>query len=132
MRWKPIHQQPIGWEPDINDGVRLNIRPFMADDLPGGKKGAGILRAKPNIHWRKDRGKEPFRDQERFPWFWNARRIHRRPRQRRASGGRPQAARRATLGSMTMEGFVEQIRSAATQRVSFLGCKPDVRTRRTT
>ena len=72
VRWKPIHQQPIGWEPDINDGVRLNIRPFMAEDLPGSKKGAGILRAKPNLHWRKDRGKEPFRDQEQFPWFWSA------------------------------------------------------------
>ena len=71
VRWKPIHQQPVGWEPDINDGVRLNIRPFMADDLPGGKKGAGILRAKPNIHWRKDRGKEPLRDASEFPWFWN-------------------------------------------------------------
>ncbi|MCG8047517.1 MAG: BREX-1 system adenine-specific DNA-methyltransferase PglX [Candidatus Thiodiazotropha endolucinida] len=69
-RWKPIEEQPIGWEPDINDGVRLNIRPFMAQDLPGGKKGAGILRAKPNIHWKKDRGKEPTRDQEQFPWFW--------------------------------------------------------------
>ena len=45
VRWKPIEEQPIGWEPDINDGVRLNIRPFMAQDLPGGKKGAGILRA---------------------------------------------------------------------------------------
>ena len=21
VRWKPLHQQPIGWEPDINDGV---------------------------------------------------------------------------------------------------------------
>lgn len=73
VRWKPIGEQPIGWEPDINDGVRLNIRPFLADDIPGGKKGAGILRAKPNIHWRKDRGKEPqsLRDQEQFPWFWN-------------------------------------------------------------
>ena len=70
VRWKPIEQQPIGWEPDINDGVRLNIRPFMAQDLPGGKKGAGILRAKPNIHWKKDRGKEPIRDQAQFPWFW--------------------------------------------------------------
>ncbi|MEW8279845.1 MAG: N-6 DNA methylase [Candidatus Thiodiazotropha sp.] len=70
VRWKPIEEQPIGWEPDINDGVRLNIRPFMAQDLPGGKKGAGILRAKPNIHWKKDRGKEPTRDQEQFPWFW--------------------------------------------------------------
>lgn len=73
IRWKPIKEQPIGWEPDINDGVRLNIRPFLAGDIPGGKKGAGILRAKPNIHWRKDRGKEPqsLRDQEQFPWFWN-------------------------------------------------------------
>ena len=70
VRWKPIEEQPIGWEPDINDGVRLNIRPFMADDIPGGRRGAGILRVKPNIHWRKDRGKEPFREQESFPWFW--------------------------------------------------------------
>ncbi len=71
VRWKPIQEQPIGWEPDINDGVRLNIRPFMADDIPGGRKGAGILRTKPNIHWRKDRGKEPLREQESFPWFWS-------------------------------------------------------------
>lgn len=30
VRWKPIEQQPIGWDPDLNDGVRLNIRPFMS------------------------------------------------------------------------------------------------------
>ena len=71
VRWKPIEEQPMGWSPDINDGVRLNIRPFMADDLPGGRKGAGVLRVKPNIHWRKDPGKEPTRDRERFPWFWS-------------------------------------------------------------
>ena len=71
VRWKPVEEQPVGWEPDINDGVRLNIRPFMAQDLPGGKKGAGILRGKPNIHWKKDRGKEPTRDEAQFPWFWN-------------------------------------------------------------
>ncbi|HCS77933.1 MAG TPA: restriction endonuclease subunit M [Syntrophaceae bacterium] len=65
IRWKPIEQQPIGWEPDINDGVRLNIRPFMADDIPGGKRGAGILRWKPNIKWEKDRGK----DVASAPWF---------------------------------------------------------------
>src|SRR5690606_30297884 len=28
-RWKPLSEQPIGWQPDLNDGVRLNIRPFM-------------------------------------------------------------------------------------------------------
>ena len=72
VRWKPVGQQPVGWEPDINDGVRLNIRPFMAEDIPGGRRGAGILRSKPNIHWRKDRGREPFRDPDSFPWFWDA------------------------------------------------------------
>ena len=70
IRWKPLHEQPTGWTPDLNDGIRLNIRPFMADDLPSGKKGAGVLRTKPNIHWRKDRGKEPFKEKREFPWFW--------------------------------------------------------------
>ena len=70
IRWKSLAEQPIGWQPDINDGIRMNIRPFMAEDILNGKKGAGILRAKPNVHWKKDRGKEPFRDQEHFPWFW--------------------------------------------------------------
>ena len=71
VRWKPLAEQAIGWQPDINDGVRMNIRPFVASDLPNGKKGAGILRAKPNIKWDKDRGKEPKRDKAEFPWFWN-------------------------------------------------------------
>jgi hypothetical protein len=31
VRWKPLHRQPIGWEPDIDDGVRLNIRPFLEE-----------------------------------------------------------------------------------------------------
>ncbi len=64
VRWKPIEKQPIGWNPDINDGVRLNIRPFMSvSDV--GRKGAGILRDKPNINWNKDRGK----DVKSAPWF---------------------------------------------------------------
>jgi hypothetical protein len=70
VRWKLLHEQPIGWEPDINDGVRMNIRPFLISDLPNGKKGAGILRSKPNIKWDKDRGKEPERKKDEFPWFW--------------------------------------------------------------
>ncbi len=69
-RWKPLEKQSIGWEPDINDGVRLNIRPFLTSDIPGGKKGAGILRWKPNIKWGKDRGTEPIRPKEEYPWFW--------------------------------------------------------------
>ena len=70
VRWKPLSQQAIGWQPDLNDGVRVNIRPFMARDIPGGKKGAGVLRAKPNIKWDKDRGKEPTRPKSEYPWFW--------------------------------------------------------------
>jgi hypothetical protein len=72
VRWKPLHQQAIGWDPDINDGVRLNIRPFLNAQLhKGGKTGAGILRAKPGtIKWAKDRGKEPSRSKDDFPWFW--------------------------------------------------------------
>jgi hypothetical protein len=50
VRWKPLSEQPIGWEPDLNDGVRLNIRPFVE---------AGVLRSKFNIKWGIDRGKNP-------------------------------------------------------------------------
>lgn len=65
VRWKSIEQQPIGWNPDLNDGIRLNIRPFLT--VPDvGKKGAGILRDKPNIKWNKDRGK----DVESAPWYY--------------------------------------------------------------
>ncbi|WP_421304646.1 Eco57I restriction-modification methylase domain-containing protein [Aeromonas veronii] len=64
VRWKPLASQPIGWEPDLNDGVRLNIRPFLkVADV--GKKGAGILRFKPNINWNKDRGN----DVASAPWY---------------------------------------------------------------
>ncbi len=64
VRWKSLAEQPIGWEPDLNDGVRLNIRPFLkVADV--GKKGAGILRFKPNINWNKDRGN----DVESAPWY---------------------------------------------------------------
>ena len=68
VRWKPLHEQPMGWNPDLNDGVRLNIRPFMqAPDVvaTGKSKGAGILRVKPNIKWAKDRGT----DVESAPWY---------------------------------------------------------------
>ena len=48
VRWKPVHEQPIGWNPDVNDGVRLNIRPFVE---------AGVLRNRVNVNWKKDRGR---------------------------------------------------------------------------
>jgi hypothetical protein len=69
VRWKPLADQPIGWQPDLNDGVRINIRPFlMAADV--GRKDAGVLRVRPNIKWDKDRGKDPARPKEEFPWLW--------------------------------------------------------------
>ncbi len=72
VRWKPLAEHPIGWEPDINDGVRINIRPFItAKPLGARAKGACILRTTPKIKWDKDRGKEPERPREDFPWFWN-------------------------------------------------------------
>ncbi|MCC6156022.1 MAG: SAM-dependent methyltransferase [Candidatus Hydrogenedentes bacterium] len=72
VRWKPLHEQPIGWDPDMNDGVRLNIRPFMtARPLNARAKNACILRTTPKIKWDKDRGKEPERLKEDYPWFWS-------------------------------------------------------------
>ncbi len=67
VRWKPLHEQSIGWQPDLNDGVRMNIRPFME---------AGILRKNPNIKWTKDRGKEPDRAKVDYPWFCDGDRIN--------------------------------------------------------
>ncbi len=74
VRWKPLHKQAIGWEPDINDGVRLNIRPFInARPLNGKGKNACILRVRPgsSLKWTKDKGTEPNREKQDFPWFWS-------------------------------------------------------------
>jgi hypothetical protein len=72
VRWKPLHEQPIGWEPDINDGVRLNIRPWLTAKVyqPSRRDGC-ILRVTPRISYGKDRGKEPHRAKDDFPWFWS-------------------------------------------------------------
>lgn len=65
VRWKPIEEQPIGWNPDLSDGVRMNIRPFLS--VPDvGKRGAGVLRDKPkSLHWETDPGK----DDVTAPWY---------------------------------------------------------------
>ena len=63
VRWKPLHEQAIGWHPDLNDGVRQNIRPFIK---------AGVFKKEPkSILKDKDRGKEPRRDKDEYPWFWS-------------------------------------------------------------
>ena len=38
----------MGWNPDLNDGMRVNIRPFVA---------AGVLASQVKIDWKMDMGK---------------------------------------------------------------------------
>ena len=49
-RWKTVAEQPVGWDPDPNDGVRINVRPFVE---------VGILRARFQVKWDNDRGMNP-------------------------------------------------------------------------
>lgn len=65
VRWKPLHAQPIGWEPDLNDGVRLNIRPFVT---------AGVLRNRFTVNWNKDRGANPA-GSDVYRWAEEAQRL---------------------------------------------------------
>lgn len=60
VRWKPLEKQAIGWNPDLNDGVRMNIRPFVITEVLRHYK-KPIL----NINWDKDRGK----DVPSAPWY---------------------------------------------------------------
>lgn len=69
VRWKSLQDQAQGWHPDVNDGVRQNIRPFLqAGDV--GKRGAGLFRVTPIALKDKDRGAEFDRPKEEYPWFW--------------------------------------------------------------
>jgi hypothetical protein len=69
VRWKPLKDQAQGWQPDLNDGIRQNIRPFLlAGDV--GKRGAGLFRTIPLTIKDKDRGAEPTRSKSDYPWFW--------------------------------------------------------------
>ena len=57
VRWKSLAQQPMGWDPDLDDGVRQNIRPFIL---------AGVLTHDVSkILKDKDRGK----DVASAPWY---------------------------------------------------------------
>lgn len=69
VRWKPLKDQAQGWHPDLNDGIRQNIRPFLlAGDV--GKRGAGLFRSVPLKLKDNDRGSEPHRPKTDYPWFW--------------------------------------------------------------
>ena len=57
VRWKSLTRQPLGWDPDLDDGVRQNIRPFIL---------AGVLTHDlSKILKDKDRGK----DIASAPWY---------------------------------------------------------------
>jgi len=56
VRWKTPAQLPLGWDPDLDDGVRQNIRPFLT---------AEVLAYAPDILKAVDRGK----DVSSAPWF---------------------------------------------------------------
>jgi len=56
VRWKSLRDQPLGWDPDLDDGVRLNIRPFIE---------AGVLVHVPNVKYTVDGGK----DVASAPWY---------------------------------------------------------------
>ena len=57
VRWKSLSQKPLGWDPDLDDGVRQNIRPFIK---------AGVLTHDlSKILKDKDRGK----DVTSAPWY---------------------------------------------------------------
>jgi hypothetical protein len=60
VRWKSLAEQPLGWEPDLNDGVRMNIRPFMTAEVLRHNKPPKL-----NIKWAKDRGN----DVPSAPWY---------------------------------------------------------------
>ena len=69
VRWKPLREQALGWQPDLNDGIRQNIRPFLlAGDV--GKKGAGVFRTVPLKLSVSDRGTDPQRPRGDYPWLW--------------------------------------------------------------
>jgi hypothetical protein len=56
VRWKKLEQQSLGWDPDFDDGVRFNIRPFLE---------AKVLSFEPNVKYGVDRGK----DISSAPWY---------------------------------------------------------------
>ena len=69
VRWKALKDQAQGWHPDVNDGIRQNIRPFIfVGDV--GKRGAGVFRAVPLGLKEKDRGTEPDRSKGDYPWCY--------------------------------------------------------------
>jgi hypothetical protein len=37
IRWRSLAGQPLGWNPDPNDGMRKNIRPFIEARVLAGK-----------------------------------------------------------------------------------------------
>lgn len=58
IRWKPPTAQPTRWTLDLNDGVHPHLRPFLTGPSLS-RKDHGILRHRPRVHFRPDRGHDP-------------------------------------------------------------------------
>ena len=94
VRWKPLAEQPIGWNPDLNDGVRLNIRPFVE---------AGILGRTPTSSGPRTGATSPSA-QGRVSLVLGRRPVHGRSGQRYPSDDQAEATgpRKGQEGEMTM------------------------------
>ncbi|MEB2363920.1 MAG: hypothetical protein OZ929_21480 [Bryobacterales bacterium] len=74
VRWKSVAEQSLGWDPDLADGVRLNLRPWLLTGVAPStrsKKDTCVLRVRPRVSFGKDRGKEQLSSKDEFPWFWS-------------------------------------------------------------
>lgn len=58
VRWKAPSEQSTRWALDVNDGIRVHLRPFLMEPSMS-RRGFGVLRYRPRVHFRKDRGWEP-------------------------------------------------------------------------
>ena len=57
VRWKSLARQPLGWDPDLDDGLRQNIRPFII---------AGVL---PHDLSKTLKDKDHGKDVASAPWY---------------------------------------------------------------
>ena len=82
VRWKPLAEQPIGWNPDLNDGVRMNIRPFVE---------AGHSPKAPEHQVDQGPGQGTRASQGGVSLVLERRQVRGRPRQRYSPDERPEA-----------------------------------------
>ena len=68
VRWKPLKEQAQGWHPDLNDGIRQNIRPFSS--LAMWAKRERVCSALFRLPQRQRPRHRTHRPKKDYPWFW--------------------------------------------------------------